>query len=440
MKDILQYLDMKATESDLRNGVADEQGVIYSEDGEALLACRNLELSSYSVKKGCKIICNEAFFRFMPFHSKLERISLPEGLLAIGHAAFSACSHLRTVVLPESLRYIGDCAFEHCTIDKISIPAGLLAMGCNPFGVTGLVDVESRSPHFKLIDGCLINDDTMVAWLSDEEVCRVPRGTRKIGEMAFPIMNGIHAIRLPEGLEEIGDYAFQYIGFPRLVIPSTVRKMGKNPFCQAHSLMLDIRSPHFTLDNGLLVSDKGVLVAYMGSRAHVTVPDTVREIGAGAFFNLKRLQSVTLPSELKVIRKRAFAQCENLKELYIPEGVGKIEDGAFDGCSSLRKLTLPQGLGFIGDSLCENSGIEEIVIPDSVTHIGKHAFYLCRSLRSVIIPASVKSIGKNAFFACDSLHDIHIPNKDVRLGEHAFASCHKRFFVSTSARVVNTAE
>ena len=228
MEDIAQYFDINVTESDLNNGVVDEQGVIYSDDGNLLLGCRNPELTFYTVKNDCKIVCNEAFFRFMPSECKLERIAFHDGLMAIGHEAFNGCSHLRTVVLPDSLRFIGDLAFNSCPLDSLSIPSGMESMGSNPFGLTSMIHVESRSSHFKFIDGCLMNDDTMVAWLSDEDYCRVPKGTRKIGNMAFLSMDSCHTIQLPEGLEEIGDYVFLSENLDKLVIPSTVKIIGKN--------------------------------------------------------------------------------------------------------------------------------------------------------------------------------------------------------------------
>ena len=46
-------------------------------------------------------------------------------------------------------------------------------------------------------------------------------------------------------------------------------------------------------------------------------------------------------------------------------------------------------------------------IPDSVTSIGKSAFFYCMGLRKVTIPSSVTSIGEHAFNLCDSLSVVY---------------------------------
>ena len=46
------------------------------------------------------------------------------------------------------------------------------------------------------------------------------------------------------------------------------------------------------------------------------------------------------------------------------------------------------------------SSLSEIVIPSSVTSIGKGAFYVCDSLSEIVIPSSVTSIGDSAFYGC----------------------------------------
>ena len=62
-------------------------------------------------------------------------------------------------------------------------------------------------------------------------------------------------------------------------------------------------------------------------------------------------------------------------------------------------------------------------IGNSVTSIGKGAFYNCSGLTSVTIPNSVTSIGGGAFSSCSSLTSVTIPNSVTSIGNYAFAEC-----------------
>lgn len=73
------------------------------------------------------------------------------------------------------------------------------------------------------------------------------------------------------------------------------------------------------------------------------------------------------------------------------------------------------------DGAFRESTITSVVIPNTVTAIGNHAFYLCTSLSgTVVIPNSVNTVGYTAFCRCDRMTEVVLPAKDVTYGNGCF--------------------
>ena len=111
-------------------------------------------------------------------------------------------------------------------------------------------------------------------------------------------------------------------------------------------------------------------------------------------------------------------------EVVVPNSVTAIGKEAFKDCKGLISVILPDGIISIEEAAfynCEN--LRSINIPDSVSNIGQYAFYCCRKLESINIPYGVTYICTNVFRACASITKVDIPNTVTYIGECAFAGC-----------------
>ena len=88
----------------------------------------------------------------------------------------------------------------------------------------------------------------------------------------------------------------------------------------------------------------------------VRIPDSVQEIGVGAFENCAGLETVELGCGVRRLKKDVFSGCTALREINIPDSLESIGEWAFRDCRSLRELKLPAGIevceeAFLG---CDN--------------------------------------------------------------------------------------
>lgn len=64
----------------------------------------------------------------------------------------------------------------------------------------------------------------------------------------------------------------------------------------------------------------------------------------------------------------------------------------------------------------------KVVLPDTITYIGSHQFYMCSHLKDIIIPDGVTIIGNSAFYATN-FNSIHLPDTVTTIETNAFYHC-----------------
>ena len=75
---------------------------------------------------------------------------------------------------------------------------------------------------------------------------------------------------------------------------------------------------------------------------------------------------------------------------------------------------------FAANAFKDCDGLQSIIIPSSVTSLGRFCFSNCSGLTSITIPSSVVSLGDDCFSDCSGLTSITIPSSVTSLGESCF--------------------
>jgi hypothetical protein len=239
--------------------------------------------------------------------------------------------------------------------------------------------------------------------------------------------------------------------------------------------------PAFAAEADFIV-ENGTLTKYTGIDAYVKIPAGVTAIGAGVFSGNSFIESLSVPGSVKTIGGSAFKDCERLKkvtidygflttigasafenckrltDINIPDTTRTIEVSAFQGTRSLKTITFPKGLVTIGNSAFQESALELVTIPETVTSVGLNAFsgdiyltaitaaaentayttydgvlyskwatrlvqYPAGRAGPYVIPNGVTTISDGAFWGSVALTSITIPNSVTEIGSSAFWDC-----------------
>ena len=342
-----------------------------------------------------------------PAGKKEKEYEISNSVKNIEIGAFNSCSNLTTIEIPNSVTNIETHAFSYCN-SLINI------------------NVSENNQKYMSDNGVLYTKDKT-------ELIKYPAGKK---EKEYAISNSATNI-------EIGAFD-ECSNLTTIEIPENVVNIPSLLYCNSLTdINVSENNQKYLSDNGVLYTkDKRELLMYpVGKKEReYIIPEGVKIIGFDAFENCYNLEDVKIPNTVIMIYGRAFSNCINLSSIKISEKVGYIGDFAFSNCINLKEITIPDGVtnidpyvfsycdSLISINVSENNqkymsdnGVlytkdktklikypagkkeEKYTISEDVSTIEENAFYECNSLKRIIIPDSVTEIGKRNFYYCDSL-------------------------------------
>ncbi len=387
--------------------------------------------------------------------SKLTSIVIPEGVEVIEKYAFNNSNLREGVILPETLTSIGTCAFRKTKIGEITIPTSVATIGENAFYACGsltkavigagtiaeeafldCVNLETLTfsgtkltsigvRAFKgctALKGCLKQEENtefydleIPAYYNAADPNNKKKISQSISNSAFEGCTSLTSVTLGKTMTSIGSRVFYGCSnLSQVVIDEnnakfSAYKEGENDCCIIEKNTIEEKDA----DGNVISTERRNILfwCFQGYQGTVTVPTTVDIIGELAFLG-SNVTSITITENVKEIANTAFMECSNLVEFIVTKDNSYFV--AEGGCLyNTKKDTLLFGTNLV------------TTFPNTVTKIGKYAFFGRPSLETITIPATVTEIDSHAFNDCTALESIVLPENGAltTLGDGVFAGC-----------------
>lgn len=374
--------------------------------------------------------------------SSLTSVTLPDSITSIGYHAFTNCKSLTEINIPEGVTNVGEDAFKDCEqiitkINGVQYVDGWV-IDCDSSvtkvalkkGTRGIADAAflicRNLKKITIPDSAItIGKDAFKNCASLTEIT-ISDSVTHIGSKAFNGCTSLKEITIPDSITTINEFTFfDCTSLKNITISDKVTSVGKGTFKNCSSLT------EITIPEGVTKINEGVF-AGCSSLKNITIPESVTELGNVAFYGCNSLKSITISDKVISVGDRAFEECGNLT---IFCEAAKKPDGWEDTWNSTARPVVWD---------CKNNGVAdngtvftvvdgyncvlhngkatlvkkpedlkgEVTVPEKLTYkdklytvtaIEEDAFRGCASITSVIIPDTVTDVGKGAFDECKAL-------------------------------------
>ena len=260
------------------------------------------------------------------YNSHIKAILIGDSVTSIGNYAFRNCLDLISVTISDSVKTIGQNAFMDCrSLTSINIPGGVISIGNNAFyncSTLTAINVDNNNAIYSSAGGVLYNkqQDTLIMCpVGKTGIVTIPNGVKIIHSSAFYNCSGLTNVVMPKSITTIGRDAFYNCSsLNTITISDSVITIERDAFSDCSTL-------HTVNYNAINCTSIGY---FFLSYSYFPV-----------FYNCTALKTLNIGNQVKSIPNYAFMYLDSLTTITIPDSVTNIGEGAFYECTGLTSIT-----------------------------------------------------------------------------------------------------
>ncbi len=420
-------------------------GVLFNKNGTEIIHCPTSKTGKYIIPESVKSINGSVFYDCQ----RLTSISMPTNINNVSSNNFYHCDNLQSlyvhVVIPIDFSYNEENIFSGINFETCQLYV--------PIGTKEAYQSAAQWKNFQNIvemPGFTLSKDTVnfkstessrvielscnnVGWRanSDSEWLTVSPTAQDSSEQ-LTIVTTTNST----DTERIGKIIVNATSFSGDVLdPKVITVTQAGASSSQTTLTIELTDPG-TLSSVLSQEQKNtviklILIGNIDARDFKTIRDEMLKLteldlsmaSIDAYSGSEGTSSNTDTYLEDEVPESALDAKNGLTLLILPNSITSIGKDALNGCNGLYQITIPNSVVSIGDWAFENCSFMDVTIPNSVLTMGEGVFSNCGKLSSVTLSNSLQSINRKTFQYCSSLTNVEVPEPVTSIKYAAFRDC-----------------